>query len=102
MDDLGSRRLEWKCDAANAASRGAAVRLGFIHEGLFYQHLIVKRRNRDTAWFSILAGEWPAVRANFDTWLDPANFDEKGTQRQSLGNLNRALTARTIHEASSD
>lgn len=92
LDDLGYRRMEWKCDAANAASRGAAGRLGFTHEGLFYQHRIVKGRNRDTAWFSILDEEWPAIRANFTTWLDPANFDEAGRQRQSLGDLNRALT----------
>jgi RimJ/RimL family protein N-acetyltransferase len=93
LDDLGYRRMEWKCDAANAASRGAACRLGFIHEGVFYQHRIVKERNRDTAWFSILDHEWPAVRANFETWLDAVNFDEAGGQRQSLGELNRALTA---------
>lgn len=93
MDELGYRRMEWKCDAANAASRGAAVRLGFTHEGLFYQHRIVKGRNRDTAWFSILDTEWPAIRANFETWLEPANFDANGRQRQSLGDLNRALTA---------
>jgi RimJ/RimL family protein N-acetyltransferase len=96
MDDLGYRRMEWKCDAANAASRAAAVRLGFIHEGIFYQHRIVKRRNRDTAWFSILDHEWPAIRANFVTWLDPANFDDSGRQQQSLGEMNRALAfART-------
>lgn len=93
LDDLGYRRMEWKCDAANAASRGAAGRLGFTHEGLFYQHRIVKGRNRDTAWFSILDHEWPAIRANFATWLNPANFDENGQQRQSLGDFNRALTA---------
>ena len=96
MDDLGYRRMEWKCDAANAASRGAAIRLGFTHEGLFYQHRIVKGRNRDTAWFSILDREWPAIRANFATWLDPANFDDAGRQRQSLGDLNRALSASRV------
>jgi RimJ/RimL family protein N-acetyltransferase len=96
LDDLGYRRMEWKCDAANRPSRAAAGRLGFIHEGTFYQHLIVKRRNRDTAWFSILDHEWPALRANFQAWLAPENFDEQGKQRQSLGDLNRALTtART-------
>ncbi len=96
MDDLGYRRMEWKCDAANAASRGAASRLGFTHEGVFYQHRIVKGRNRDTAWFSILDGEWPALRANFEVWLDPANHDDDGKQRQSLGDLNRALTASRV------
>ena len=93
LDDLGYRRMEWKCNAANAASRAAACRLGFIHEGVFYQHRIFKGMNRDTAWFSILDHEWPALRANFETWLDPANFDEEGKQRRSLGDLNRALTA---------
>jgi len=92
MDDLGYRRMEWKCDAANAASRRAAARLGFTHEGVFYQHRIVKGRNRDTAWFSILDHEWPGLRANLEAWLDPENFDENGKQRRSLGDLNRALT----------
>jgi RimJ/RimL family protein N-acetyltransferase len=94
MDDLGYRRMEWKCNAANAASRAAAVRLGFVHEGVFYQHRIVKGHNRDTAWFSILDHEWPALRANYEAWLDPDNFDEQGRQRRSLGELNRAATAR--------
>ena len=96
MTQLAYRRMEWKCNAANAASRAAAVRLGFLYEGTFYQHFIAKGRNRDTAWFSILDHEWPALRANFQTWLAPENFDEHGRQRQSLGELNRALTtART-------
>jgi RimJ/RimL family protein N-acetyltransferase len=98
MDDLGYRRMEWKCNAANAASRSAACRLGFIHEGVFYQHRIVKGMNRDTAWFSIMDHEWPALRANFRTWLDPANFDAGGRQRQSLGDLNRALTAARVDD----
>jgi RimJ/RimL family protein N-acetyltransferase len=96
LDDLGYRRMEWKCNAANAASRAAACRLGFIHEGVFYQHRIVKGANRDTAWFSILDYEWPALRANFETWLDPANFDQDRKQRRSLGDLNRALTASRV------
>jgi RimJ/RimL family protein N-acetyltransferase len=93
MDDLGYRRLEWKCDARNTPSRSAAARLGFAYEGTFYQHIIVKGRNRDTAWFSILDSEWPAIRANFETWLAPENFNTQGTQLRSLGALNRALRA---------
>ncbi len=93
LDDLGYRRMEWKCNAANAASRAAACRLGFIHEGVFYQHRIFKGQNRDTAWFSILDHEWPALWANFETWLDPANFSCDGRQRLSLGDLNREVTA---------
>lgn len=84
FDDLGYRRLEWKCDAANARSRRAAERFGFTFEGVFRQHLIVKGRNRDTAWFSILDGEWPAVRAAFEAWLAPSNFDAGGRQKAPL------------------
>lgn len=84
FDDLGYRRLEWKCNALNAASRRAAERFGFTYEGTFRQHLVVKGRNRDTAWYALLDGEWPAVRAAFETWLDPANFDANGTQRTPL------------------
>lgn len=93
MSDLAYRRMEWKCNAANDGSRRAAVRLGFLYEGTFYQHLIVKGHNRDTAWFSIMDHEWPALRANFAAWLAEGNFDERGRQRQSLGDLNRATTA---------
>jgi RimJ/RimL family protein N-acetyltransferase len=70
FDDWGYRRVEWKCDALNARSRAAAERLGFTFEGVFRQHMIVKGRNRDTAWFSMLDGEWPRVRANLERWLD--------------------------------
>ena len=87
FDDLGHRRLEWKCDAANARSRRAAERFGFTFEGVFRQHMIVKGRNRDTAWFSLLDGEWPAARAAFEAWLAPANFDADGRQRRSLAAL---------------
>ena len=87
FDDLGHRRLEWKCDAANARSRAAAQRFGFTYEGTFRQHLIVKGRNRDSAWFSILDGEWPAVRAALEAWLDPANFGPDGAQRRRLQDL---------------
>jgi RimJ/RimL family protein N-acetyltransferase len=84
FDDLGNRRLEWKCDAANARSRRAAERFGFTFEGVFRQHMIVNGRNRDTAWFSIVDGEWPEVRVAFERWLDPANFDADGRQRTPL------------------
>lgn len=84
FEDLGYRRHEWKCNALNEPSRRAAVRLGFQFEGVFRQHLIVKNRNRDTAWYSMLDGEWPACKAAFERWLDPLNFDEQGRQRTSL------------------
>jgi RimJ/RimL family protein N-acetyltransferase len=70
FDMLGNRRVEWKCDALNARSRAAAERLGFTFEGIFRQHMIIKGRNRDTAWYSMLDREWPAVRANVERWLD--------------------------------
>lgn len=84
FDDLGYRRYEWKCDALNGPSRRAALRLGFTFEGIFRQALVYKGRNRDTAWFSILDGEWPARKAAYDSWLAPANFDAKGQQKESL------------------
>ena len=84
LDDLGYRRLEWKCNALNDASRAAALRLGFRFEGIFHQHLVVKGCNRDTAWYSLLDHEWPAVRAAFERWLAPSNFDETGAQRSPL------------------
>lgn len=93
FDTLGYRRLEWKCNALNQASRDAAARLGFRYEGTFYQHMVVKGHNRDTAWFSLLDYEWPAIRANFESWLDSTNFDEQGRARSSLGAMNRALRA---------
>ncbi|MCP9489311.1 MAG: GNAT family N-acetyltransferase [Solirubrobacteraceae bacterium MAG38_C4-C5] len=87
FDDLGNRRLEWKCNAANARSRRAAERLGFTFEGVFRQHLIIKGRNRDTAWFSLLDCEWPTARAAFEAWLAPENFDADGRQRRPLAAL---------------
>ncbi|MGI9331692.1 MAG: GNAT family N-acetyltransferase [Gammaproteobacteria bacterium] len=84
FDELGYRRYEWKCDALNAPSRRAAERLGFKFEGIFRQATIYKERNRDTAWFSILDSEWPALEAGFERWLDPGNFDERGVQVRSL------------------
>lgn len=82
--ELGYRRFEWKCDALNDPSRRAAMRFGFTFEGIFRQHFIIKGRNRDTAWFSIIDSEWPKVRAAFEKWLDPANFDEAGKQKAKL------------------
>jgi len=90
FDDLGYRRYEWKCNDLNEPSKRAAERLGFTFEGVFRQHMIVKGRNRDTAWFSMLDCEWPARKAAFERWLSPANFDEKGRQKISLTSLNQA------------
>ncbi|MCP8939587.1 GNAT family N-acetyltransferase [Alsobacter sp. SYSU M60028] len=87
FDDLGYRRYEWKCNACNAPSQRAARRFGFSYEGLFRQHMIVKGRNRDTAWFSMLDHEWPARRAAFEAWLNPDNFDADGRQRRSLSDF---------------
>jgi RimJ/RimL family protein N-acetyltransferase len=84
FDELGYRRYEWKCDADNAPSRRAAERLGFSYEGIFRQHMVVKGRNRDTAWFSITDREWPRIAAAMERWLAPENFDGTGRQRQSL------------------
>ncbi|WP_255990099.1 GNAT family N-acetyltransferase [Chitinolyticbacter albus] len=81
---LGYRRYEWKCDALNAPSRRAAERLGFRFEGIFRQARVMKGRNRDTAWFSVIDGEWPALQAAFEQWLAPGNFDDEGRQRQAL------------------
>jgi RimJ/RimL family protein N-acetyltransferase len=94
FEALGHRRLEWKCDAANARSQAAARRFGFTYEGTFRQHMIVKGRNRDTAWFSILDGEWPAIQAAFKAWLAPQNFDDDGRQRASLAALREGAGAR--------
>jgi RimJ/RimL family protein N-acetyltransferase len=87
FDELGYRRYEWKCDALNAPSRRAALRLGFTFEGAFRQAIIYKGRNRDTAWYSLLDTEWPAVKQAFELWLSPANFDTAGRQRRCLASL---------------
>ena len=84
FEDLGYRRYEWKCNALNEPSRRAALRLGFQFEGIFHQHMIIKGRSRDTAWYAMLDSEWPACKLAFEQWLDPANFDDKGEQRQPL------------------
>jgi RimJ/RimL family protein N-acetyltransferase len=91
---LGYRRLEWKCDALNAASRRAAERFGFSFEGVFRQHMVVKGRNRDTAWYAILDREWPAIRPAYEEWLAPANFDSDGRQAKSLRALVDAALVR--------
>jgi RimJ/RimL family protein N-acetyltransferase len=88
--DLGYRRLEWKCDALNAPSRRAAERFGFAFEGVFRQHMVVKGRNRDTAWYGMTDLDWPAVRAAFEAWLAPENFDAAGRQRMALRELTPA------------
>ena len=88
FDTLGYRRYEWKCNDLNAPSKRAALRYGFTFEGVFRQHMMVKGRNRDTAWFSMLDSEWPRRREAFERWLDPANFDSAGRQKISLMSLN--------------
>ena len=93
FDELGYRRYEWKCDSLNQPSRDAALRLGFTYEGLFRQAVVYKGRSRDTAWFSMVDGEWPALRAAYEHWLDPANFDESGRQRRRLPDLIAEQTA---------
>jgi RimJ/RimL family protein N-acetyltransferase len=89
FENLHYRRYEWKCNALNEPSRRAALRLGFQFEGLFRQHMIIKGRNRDTAWFSMLDSEWPARKAALERWLDPSNFTADGMQVESLSNLDR-------------
>jgi RimJ/RimL family protein N-acetyltransferase len=84
FDDLGYRRLEWKCNALNEPSRRAADRFGFTFEGVFRKHQVVKGRNRDTAWYAIVDDDWPPIRKAFDAWLAPENFDDAGRQRRAL------------------
>lgn len=84
FQDLGYRRFEWKCNALNQRSREAALRFGFVFEGIFRQHMIVKGENRDTAWFAMLDRDWPRLRAEYERWLDPSNFDETGAQKTRL------------------
>ena len=93
FETLGYRRYEWKCNALNAPSREAALRYGFSFEGLFRQHMIVKGRNRDTAWYSMLDREWSVRKAAFEAWLSPDNFDAQGKQRVSLGVLHGQVSA---------
>lgn len=89
--EAGYRRYEWKCDAANIPSRRAAQRLGLSYEGIFRQALVVKGRNRDTAWFAAIDREWPVLQAAFETWLEPGNFDADGRQKTSLSDLTASV-----------
>ncbi len=87
FDEMGYRRYEWKCDSLNKRSRTAAIRYGFKFEGIFRNAAVIKNRSRDTAWFSITDDEWPRVKAAFEKWLLPSNFDDKGKQRSTLADL---------------
>ena len=87
---LGYRRYEWKCNALNAPSRRLAMRLGLSFEGVFRAHMVVKGRNRDTAWYAATEADWPALKAAHAAWLDPENFDAAGWQRRSLSDLTRS------------
>lgn len=87
FEDLGYRRFEWKCHSENAKSRRAAERFGFTYEAIFRQHMVHRGANRDSAWFSMLDGEWPTIRERFERWLAPANFDGRGQQKTRLGQL---------------
>ena len=87
FEELRYRRLEWKCDSLNAPSRAAAERFGFRFEGIFRQAVVYRGRNRDTAWYSIIDGEYPALRIAYEKWLAADNFDDDGNQQEKLGNL---------------
>jgi RimJ/RimL family protein N-acetyltransferase len=91
FETLRNRRYEWKCDDLNAASRRAALRLGFSFEGVFRDHMIIKGRSRDTAWFAMLEAEWPARKAAFEQWLAPENFAADGMQKKPLGEFAQSL-----------
>lgn len=84
FDTLGNRRFEWKCNARNAPSQRAARRFGFTFEGIFRQHMVIKGRNRDTAWYAMIDRDWPGIKAAFEAWLDPANFDSAGREKKKL------------------
>jgi RimJ/RimL family protein N-acetyltransferase len=90
FDVLGYRRYEWKCHALNAPSRASALRLGFSYEGLFRRAVIIKGRTRDTTWYAMIGEEWPRLKRAYETWLDPANFDADGRQKQALSDLTKA------------
>jgi len=98
MDDLGYRRMQWRCNSLNEKSRQAAKRLGFRFEGIFYNHLIFKGKNRDTAWYSILDDEWPEVKEKIESWLSDSNFSADGEAQSSLTKLmqSRSLSTRSL------
>lgn len=96
FDDLGYRRFEWKCDNNNEPSKSAALRFGFSFEGVFRQHMVMKGKNRDTAWFAMLDHEWPVLKRGFERWLDPANFDADGRQKERLADIRTALAAGSL------
>lgn len=87
FEDLGYRRFEWKCYDKNERSKRAALRFGFRHEGVFRNHMVIRDRNRDTAWFAMTIEDWPIIKAAFEAWLDPANFDADGQQIRTLASL---------------
>ena len=93
FEDLGYRRYEWKCHNDNEPSKASARRYGFTYEGLFRQHMLSKGQNRDTAWFSMIDGEWPLLKAAFEAWLDPVNFDAMGKQIAKLEDIRASLQA---------
>jgi RimJ/RimL family protein N-acetyltransferase len=93
FDQLGYQRYEWKCNALNAPSRAAALRFGFMYEGHFRRATVTKGRTRDTTWYSIIADEWPGVRAGYQAWLDASNFDANGRQRRTLKDCIEAARA---------
>ena len=90
FDDLGYRRWEWKCNNRNEPSKRAALRFGFMHEGVFRQAMVIKGENRDSAWYSIIDKEWPALKRAYEAWLDPSNFDAAGNQKRALQALRAA------------
>lgn len=100
FDELGYRRCEWKCNDLNATSKRAAVRFGFRHEGLFRQAAVIKGRNRDTAWYSMLDSEWPLARQAFSEWLAPCNFDGAGQQRETLSTIRSRIESQRDGSAS--
>ncbi len=98
FDTLGYRRYEWKCNNRNTPSKRAALRFGFTFEGVFRQHMVVKGQNRDTAWYSIIDKDWPALKQAYEAWLDPANFDADGRQKRRLEEF-RTASGRLSHGA---